>query len=134
MAAGVNFFTALPATSAAAALALAAALCLACGSLHGTLAAGTRRRLSHAVSRLQVLHHRAHGSARTSAARAGKFGHYTIRLDLTAATRLGLAARLGLATPLGLSLSRLFPTPKLVPWWFLVKEKLVIKLFRSLFP
>jgi len=74
-----QFFTALPATSAAAALsALAGALCLTCSSLHGTLAAGTCRRLSHAVSRLQMLHHRAHSSARTSATRAGKFCHYTL--------------------------------------------------------
>ena len=77
-----QFFTGLPATSAASALlGLTAALGLACGSLHGTLAAGTRRRLSHAVSRLQVLHHRAHGSARTSATRAGELGHYTLTLD-----------------------------------------------------
>lgn len=65
-------------TAASALLSLAAALGLARGRLHCALAAGTRGRLAHAVSRLQVLHHRAHSFARTSATRAREFGHYTL--------------------------------------------------------
>ena len=83
-----QFFTGLPASATSALLGLTAALGLACGSLHGTLAAGTRRRLSHAVSRLQVLHHRAHGFAGTSATRAGELGHYTLTLDFPRASTL----------------------------------------------
>jgi hypothetical protein len=70
-------FTYLPATGSLTCTALRL-LSLTCSRLHGTLAARLCRSFAHPVSRLQVLHHRPHGSARTSATRAGKFGHYTL--------------------------------------------------------